>query len=190
MTPEEQATLDIMQTLDEAGVPWMLTGSLATNVYMIPRSTQDADFVLEADPASWNRLFQRLPRSVTLDPQMRFETITMATRYDLAVNGTKFRIELFNLSDDAHDRERFRRRITKDVAGRTVPVPTPEDVVIQKIRWSKGGKRRKDTDDAVNVMAMQYATLDWPYIEQWCEKHGTLQLLHDLREEVRNSGLI
>lgn len=155
-----------------------------------PDADEAADFVLHADSASWSRFFQRLPRNVTLDPQMRLETITMTTRYDLAVNGTKFRIDLFNLSDDPHDRARFHRRIAKDVCGRPVPVPIPEDVVIQKIRWSKGGKRRKDIDDAVNVMAMQFAPLDWPYIEQWCEKHGTLALLNELREEVRNSGLI
>lgn len=189
MTPEEQATLDVMQTLDDTGVPWMLTGSLAANLYMIPRSTQDADFVLQADAPSWHRVLAGLPPGVTHDPQMRFETITATTRYDLVVAGTNFRIELFNLSDDAHDLERFRRRMAKAVLGRTVFVPTPEDVVIQKLRWAKAGQRRKDIDDAVGVLAMQYDALCWPYVEHWSEAHGTSEMLAELREEVRKAGL-
>jgi hypothetical protein len=69
-------------------------------------------------------------------------------------------------------------------------VPTPEDVVVQKVRWSSIGKRRKDIDDAVNVIAMQYALLDWAYIEQWCTRHDTLELLATLQKEVVDSGLV
>jgi hypothetical protein len=32
-------------------------------------------------------------------------------------------------------------------------LPTPEDVIIQKLRWSKGAKRSKDFADVVAVIA-------------------------------------
>jgi hypothetical protein len=88
-----------------------------------------------------------------------------------------FEVELFGVTDDAHDRERFGRRRRVRLFNRMVSVPTPEDVLVNKLRWWKLARRNKDFDDARNVLAVQRETLDWPYIEQWC-----LQL--DLRAEL------
>ena len=72
---------------------------------------------------------------------------------------------------------RFSRKCRKFSAqlGREIFVPTPEDVLVQKIRWG----RSKDLDDARDVLAVQtLAALDMPYIEHWCAQHGTLERLH------------
>ena len=46
MTPEE-ATLAVFDAFASLGIPFMVVGSLSSNVYGIPRSTKDADFVVE-----------------------------------------------------------------------------------------------------------------------------------------------
>ncbi len=70
------------------------------------------------------------------------------------------------------------------VLGKESWLPTPEDAVIQKLRWSKSGRRSKDVDDVTNFLSVQQESLDWPYLESWCAKHGTLAQLHQLRDEV------
>ncbi len=60
-------------------------------------------------------------------------------------------------------------------------LPTPKDVVVQKLRWAKGAARSKDFDDVVAVLQMQ-KKLDNDYIEGWCTKHGALPLLAEARE--------
>jgi hypothetical protein len=59
-------------------------------------------------------------------------------------------------------------------------LPTPEDVIVTKLRWSKGGNRAKDVDDVVNVLKVQSDRLDLPYIRQWCDAHGTRALFERL----------
>ena len=59
-------------------------------------------------------------------------------------------------------------------------VPTAEDVVITKLRWSKGGNRRKDAEDVENVIAVQADALDLAYIRQWTDQHGTRELFEQL----------
>jgi hypothetical protein len=115
---------------------------------------------------------------------MRFETITMSTRHDLTLRETGFKIGLFFLADDEFSRERFSRRIIRDFCGRPAWVPTPEDVVVQILRWSKQGKREKDILDARAVVSVRHATLDWPYIERWCCEHSTLELLEKVKREA------
>ena len=88
------------------------------------------------------------------------------------------------MSDDVHDRERFARRRDVSMFGRRVSVPSPEDVVVTKLRWSQRGKRRKDMDDVKNVLAVQRDSLDWGYVRRWCDQHGTRELLEQLRGEL------
>ena len=66
----------------------------------------------------------------------------------------------------------------------TVWLPSPEDVIIQKLRWSDRAKRAKDFADAIAVMQVQGKRLDWPYIEEWCRQHGTLDILAEAKAEA------
>ena len=47
-----EAVLRAIEALEDCGIPYMLVGSYSTNAYGIPRSTQDADFVIELGETS------------------------------------------------------------------------------------------------------------------------------------------
>jgi hypothetical protein len=59
-------------------------------------------------------------------------------------------------------------------------LPTAEDVIIQKLRWSRGGKRAKDISDATEVIRLQRSKLDLPYIRHWTDQHLTTELFDKL----------
>lgn len=174
----------MLRALNESGIEYMVTGAIATNLHASPRSTRDADLVVRIDGAQLNDLAKRLPRDVRLDRPLTYETITMTNRYDFHVAGTLFRIELFLLTDDAHHQERFRRRVRGLVLGTDAWIPTPEDIIVQKPRWSSRAHRAKDYDNAVNVVREQHRVLDWPCVERWCREHRTLDLLDNVRREA------
>jgi hypothetical protein len=68
------------------------------------------------------------------------------------------------------------------LAGRTAWLPSPEDVVIQKLRWAALAKRPQDLIDASNVIQVSGSYLDWPYIEKWCAELGASAVLAEARE--------
>lgn len=181
----DDAVLTVIRALDAIKMPHMLTGSLASNFYGVPRSTKDADFVLQTSNFDFAALRAALGPSLRIEPQMSFETVTATQRYIIhKLEGEPFKIELFFLSDDPHDRERFKRRRQGTIAGQPAFVASPEDVVITKLRWSMLGRRNKDIDDARNVISIQAGTLDWSYIESWCAQHGTRELLDRIRQSI------
>ena len=177
MTPEESKTLRIIEVLEAEGIPYFLAGSFASNYYGIPRSTKDADFVLQTKGGVGASFARRLGDEYTVDPQLSFETVTGTHRQYVRHTKTEFTIELFMLSDDAHDLERFSRRKAEQLFGRTVWLLSAEDVVVSKLRWA----RQKDEDDILNVMSVQRGRLDWAYIETWCRRHGSFPLMEKLR---------
>lgn len=179
-----EATVAVIAVLEELAIPYLLVGSLSTNFYGIARSTRDADFVIELGDQSVATIAARLGPAFRLDPQMSFETVTMTMRHLIDVTEIEFKIELFHLSEDAHDRDRFRRRCHVQFLDRQVSLPTPEDVIVTKLRWAVMSKRSKDRNDVQDVLAVQGSTLDWEYVYHWCDQHGTRALLDEIRQSI------
>ncbi|MEO0415985.1 MAG: hypothetical protein AAF226_13645, partial [Verrucomicrobiota bacterium] len=128
-----------------------------------------------------SQLLSELPPGFDIDYQVIFETITGHTRQILTVPSIPFEIELFDLSDEPFDQERFNRRVKTVMLGQEVWLPTPEDVIVQKLRWAHLGNRPKDFLDASSVFALRKDSLDMSYITHWCEVLGLSQIWEDLQ---------
>ena len=109
------AVIAVVDVLNGANVAYMLVGAYSCNVYGVPRATRDADFVVQLDAGAFADIRRRLEEAFKFDPQIAFETVTGTTKHILYFKEHPFRVELFELSSDAHDQERFirRRKITK-----------------------------------------------------------------------------
>jgi len=180
----EEATARVLDALNSVGVPYMLVGSLSSSLYGIARTTHDADFVLGAAQTPIAEIMDRLGPKFRLEPQVTFETVTGTRRYLINVVESSFRIELFLLSDEDHDQERFARRRETQFLGQKAFIPTPEDVIITKLRWSSRTTGEKDIVDVRGVIAVQHDRLDWSYIESWCDRDGTRELLDEIRRSL------
>lgn len=182
----EDAVGVIVDILCRCGIDYMLVGSFSSNYYGIARATRDADFVIHADSTALRTLEAELPDGFVFDPQQSFEMVTSTTKCRVVIDEIPFEIEFFNLSQDEFDQQRFhRRRAVKD-GERNCFLPTPEDVIVQKLRWAKGGKRGKDYDDARDVMAVQGNALDFDYIRTWADRHGTREMCEEIYESVKS----
>jgi len=64
-------TLEALQRftdlLNREEIPYLVVGSFSSNFHGIPRSTKDADLVLEFDSETWSKLSAELPAEVTRD---------------------------------------------------------------------------------------------------------------------------
>jgi hypothetical protein len=107
VTVQDSCTLQIVEALDACGIPYLLSGSFASNFYGIPRSTKDADFVIQSKGVG-SEFEKKLGNDFLLDPQLTFETVTGTYKQLVRHAKRNFRIEIFLLSDDPHDRERLR----------------------------------------------------------------------------------
>jgi hypothetical protein len=174
------AALAMSRTLDRAGVEHMLVGAVAIAYYGITRSTMDADFVVQLAGQKISSIQESLDPGFHLNPQPRFELFTGNTYYAISLLQTPYSIDLFALSDDPFDQRSFARRRHVIVQQQSTWIQSPEDLVVQKLRW----QRLKDLSDVQDVLALQGDTLDFAYIEPWCDAHSTRELLERVRREI------
>jgi hypothetical protein len=180
----DDAVVAVVDALEAVGIPYMIVGSLASNFHGIPRSTRDADFVIELVPGSLQRLSDALPLDLKLQRQGSFEAVTGTMRYVIELVNSPFVCELFVRSDDSHDQVRFGRRQRVWVLDRMASVASAEDMIVTKLRWLDEARRPKDRDDIRNMLAVRGPDLDWSYLERWSAEHGTWALLEDIRHSI------
>ena len=164
---------DVARTLEAAGIEYIFVGSFASNQYAIPRSTKDADFVIDVSPGVIDKLYHIFGDTWNVSDQITFETITGSKKLELHHPRSAFIIELFFLGEDAHHQSRWKRRVQQLIGEELFWFPSAEDVIIQKLRWG----RPKDLDDVAAVISLQEKDLNFGYIESWCSEHGTSERL-------------
>lgn len=63
---ERELLVDVVRRLNRVGVPYMLTGSMASNYWGTPRMTHDLDFVLQLPSASVPKMLSEFSGDITL----------------------------------------------------------------------------------------------------------------------------
>jgi hypothetical protein len=125
------------------------------------------------------KLIDRLEPEIKFGDQVQFDTLTWGRRHiGTPATDTSLQVELFELFEDDFVQTQFERRkkLLLPQINVLTWIPTPEDIVVQKLRWA----RPKDLEDAKDVLAIEGTdTLDMLYIENWCAIHKTTQRLED-----------
>ncbi|MEK6682543.1 MAG: hypothetical protein AABY79_11335, partial [Nitrospirota bacterium] len=73
MSIEFDIIKEVVKRLDEAGIPYMITGSIAANFYSIPRMTRDIDIVIELKKSNVERVYNAFEKDFYIDKDMVFD---------------------------------------------------------------------------------------------------------------------
>lgn len=163
----------ISSLLEQAGIPYMLTGSFACSVYGMHRGSPDIDFIITADQKGIWRLIDLLPEyDFRSDLEEALESLRAASAFYLIENKTGMRIDLMFQKDRVFSQEEFRRRRSALVAGMDFYIASPEDVVLATMESAKLGSLHRQIEDIAGILKVQNDELDLPYIEKWVTELG------------------
>jgi hypothetical protein len=169
MNPDEDALRRVIDILERLGVPYMVTGSVATSFHGRPRATHDADVVLDPTPAQLETLVDELDRSgFYVDPDGAREALRRRRQFNAIETQHASKIDLIVRKDRPFSQEEFARRQPADLAFRAaVMLVSPEDAILAKLEWARhSGESERQLRDAAGVLELNPA-LDRSYIERW-----------------------
>ena len=182
---QSELLIRVVQTLEKAHIPYMITGSVASSLYGEPRSTHDIDIVIAIKPSSIDEFKRAFPEpGFYLDPTTILDAIKYQSMFNLihVVEGDK--VDFWILTNELFDLSRFQRRQTETLYGEMVMVSSPEDTIVAKLKWAKlSGGSEKQFGDALSVYEVQYPNLDLDYLEYWAYQLDIVELWEELKKK-------
>jgi hypothetical protein len=172
----------IAAALDQAGIAYMLSGSFASAYYGAPRSTQDIDLVIEADPAQLRIFMQKLPADeYYADLDAALEAHKQQSLFNVIDLATGWKVDLIIRKSRAFSQEEFSRRQRVDLQGLPFFVASAEDIVIAKLEWSRLAQSQRQIEDVASILRMRSESLDRSYLEKWIRELGLEREWDDAR---------
>jgi hypothetical protein len=161
----------ITAALDQAGIPYMLTGSFASAYYGVPRTTQDIDVVV-APTKDQLRTFVHLLRQYEycIDLDAALEAQQRRSLFNAVDVVTGWKIDFIIRKSRAFSEGEFRRRTRFDLQGLPVFVATAEDVVISKLEWAKLAQSARQIEDVAAILRMRWDSLAHSYLGKWIDE--------------------
>jgi hypothetical protein len=180
--PQEKLLAQVAAVLNDAGIDYVVTGSVVTSVYGEPRYTQDADVVVAVDPRLGEvlaRVFE--PPRYYVDARDVDESLRKGLICNLIDTDTARKVDFHPLKAAPFERSFFSRRRKVLYAGVELWFPSAEDAVLSKLRWARAtGDGERHLRDARAVYEVQGAALDEGYLREWAERLAVSDLLEGL----------
>ena len=175
----------LVACLNDASVPHMLSGSLASSVHGEPRATQDVDLIVDLDADGLERLLAKLPEEhYYVSTAAALGAVRSRSQFNIIDFETGWKADLIVLKNRAFSREEFARRRVADALGVVVNIASPEDVILAKLEWAKksGGSERQ-LRDVCGILAAPGQQLDNAYLDKWAVSLGVTELLEQVRDK-------
>ena len=162
----------ITARLQQAGVPYMVTGSFASAFYGSPRSTQDIDIVIAATVEQLRIFIQILGHEYYAELEAAIEACRQESLFNIIDGISGWKIDLIFRKSRPFSQEEFRRRQRVNFHGVELFVASAEDVIIAKLEWAKLGESQRQIQDVAAILHIRSSLLDQGYIEKWISQLG------------------
>ena len=164
---------DVVDLLERAGVPHMLTGSLASSLHGEPRTTLDIDLVIDPSRAQVDSVVNDLQaRGYYVDLDAAREAVVERSQFNAIDPRSGWKVDLIIRKENPFSRSEFGRRQRRDLGGVEGDVATAEDVVLAKLAWATIGQSERQLRDVAGILRMTGNDLDHEYLAKWVDELG------------------
>lgn len=155
--------------LEQQGIEYMLSGSLALNVYTVPRMTRDIDIVIALTE-------RHLPQFINLFSEETTYFSTPAIQKAVKLPGifniidfnTGYKLDFIVLKSEPFRQTEFARRIRSEALGFPAWIVSIEDLILSKLIWIQTLLSDRQTEDLKHLIAVK--NIDWKYVMHWVQE--------------------
>jgi len=181
---QHEFLMGLVNHLEQAGIPYMVAGSVGSSLHGRPRATQDIDLVVAPTAEQLHRFLGSLGEDCYVSSEAAEEAVHRHTMFNVIDVSAGWKADLIIQKPRPFSLQEFERRRRMDLSGFMVWVVSPEDVILSKLEWTKGRESEVQYADALGVAVVHYHDLDWDYLKKWAKELGVADALDRLRREA------
>jgi len=181
--------LKVISVLERLDISYFISGSLASALHGVVRSTNDVDIVADLKMEHVLPLKKALKDEFYIDEEMIKEAIEKKSSFNIIYLEWIFKVDIFIPGNYPYLKEQLRRRYKEIVVSKprqTAYIATPEDTILSKLEWYKMGDKASDRqwNDVLGVLKVQGDRLNMDYLYHWANKLDIDNLLEKALNEV------
>ncbi len=138
---------DVVVRLNDLGVEYMVTGSVAMSGYVTARATMDIDVIIEIEHSDIQRFEQRFAG----DYYVSLESIRRAresySMFNVLNFTTGIKVDFITRKPNKFEAEKFRRRRRSKIGAIEFWVISKEDLILSKLWWAKDSHSDRQFED-------------------------------------------
>ena len=172
----------VVGAIERLGLPYMVTGSVATIFFGEPRFTNDIDIVITLAPEQIVEFCRAFPApEFYLSEEAVREAVQQRSQFNIIHPTSGLKVDVIIPQDTSYDRSRFTRVIRLRPAGDyEASFASAEDVIIKKMEYYCQGGSDKHLRDITGVLKISGAKVDRDYIADWASKLGLETIWQDI----------
>jgi hypothetical protein len=163
----------IVAALDAAGVPFMLTGSLAAAYHGAGRATMDIDVVIDPTTPQLHTLLDSLAGPETYVPtEAAVDALARRSMFNVVDTAGGWKVDFIFRKDRPFSETEFERRQRTEYEGCPLWVASVEDLIVAKLEWAKLGGSARQLEDVAALLRVHSGMLDRGYLDHWVAQLG------------------
>lgn len=158
----------IIDVLNKSNIPYMLSGSVAMGVYILPRATRNFDFVVHLQSKDIDGFVANFQEGYYCSADAVKDAVKYPGLFNIIDHTSGYKADFIILKNEEFRKEEFKRKVAMEYFDKTIYLVSAEDLLISKLIWIQELQSAIQMEDIKNLA--QLNTLDWPYIGVWLKK--------------------
>ena len=170
---------DVSGKLISAGIPFMVTGSMAMNYYAQPRMTRDIDIVISLKSRDVENLFLLFEKDYYISKEAIYDSLERGSMFNIIHDRSVIKVDFILLKDQEYRHIEFQRRKKITIRHFKTYIVNKEDLILSKLVWAEDTHSELQIRDVKNLIR---TGCDEEYLKEWVEKLD----LKAIYKEIRN----
>ena len=161
----------VVDRIEKLGIPYFITGSIASSYYGIPRYTHDVDVVVTISEKDISAIIRLFEGDGYLSQEGIQDALSRTGMFNFIHMESGLKVDFWIDRGEPFTKSCFQRVRRVEISdGLWVKMASSEDVLLHKVYWDHLTSSERQIRDAQGIIAVQGVKLDIRYIEEWAKK--------------------
>jgi len=179
MLSQKQFINNVVEKLQEAGIDYVICGSMAATFYGVQRSTEDTDIIINPTQEQLTKFIELLGNAYYVSKDAAVEALKHGNMFNVIDIENVWKVDLIIRKQSAFSVEEFRRKRKENLLGKDLYILSPEDSILSKLLWAKRSRSEQQFNDVMKILEARSGNLDRKYLNKWAK---VLEVKDDLNK--------